>query len=164
MLINGSDRSICFGSVGVESASFCIRSECRVKAHVGHKAKVFEESDCFIARVSGSTVFAEPSVREEQVPLSVQTAWKDKQWSLQRWVREFQAVTNADDPTATREDIKVESKLLAEAEAFRTPSKKRKGDKGTTELKSFSSLTRVSHQRAPPEVGSLGIGDPDRSG
>ena len=30
VLVQGSDRTVCFGSVGVGSASFCIRKDCKV--------------------------------------------------------------------------------------------------------------------------------------
>ena len=84
-------------------------------------------------------------------------------WSLPRWVREFQAVTIADDATATNEEIREESKFLAEAELFRTPSKKRKGgDKGDTQATQCHYHPRSSE--GAPRSRILRIGSFDRAG
>ena len=155
VLVCGSDRSLCFGAVGraSRSASFCIRTDCKFKGHVVNKIKGFEGSVFFIERVPGATVYTQPSVLEEQVPRAVQAEWESKQWSLPKWVRAFQAVTIADDVMASNDDIKSEVKLLADAELFRTPSKKRKSDLGQDLSEPLISLNIVSHERALPEDG-----------
>ncbi len=56
-----------------------------------------------------------------QVPRSIQSEWEGKCWPLQRCVREFQAVANADSAIASNDNIKTEVKMLADAEFFRTP-------------------------------------------
>ena len=124
VLVRGDDRSVCFGMVGAGSGSFCVRSDCKVKSHVTNKAKGFKGSAFFISRVIGGTVFSQPSVREDQVPSSVRVEWEGKQWPLAKWVRAFQAITIADDGMASKEDIKVEVDMLAEADLFRTPAKR----------------------------------------
>jgi hypothetical protein len=45
-------------------------------------------------------------------------------WPLSQWVRDFCAITSADDAHAINEDINKEAKMLAESERFRTLSKK----------------------------------------
>ena len=154
VLIQGSDRTICFGSVGVGSASFCIRKDCKVKAHLVNKVDGFEGDSFHIARAVGATVFAQPSVRKDQVPSTVQADWKGKQWSLAKWVRAFQAVSNADDGTATHDDIKGEVNVLAKADLFKTPSKKRKSERGDDVVKPLSSMTVAAYLRTLPVGGS----------
>ena len=59
---------------------------------------------------------------------------------------------------ATNEDIKGEVKLLAEAELFRTPAKKRKGERGEDPpIKPFTSVVIGSYQRTLPEVGTAAL-------
>ncbi|KAI2505285.1 hypothetical protein MHU86_9187 [Fragilaria crotonensis] len=102
---------------------------CKIKSHGTNKIPAFDDSRFFIFRVSGATVFSQPSVPMSKVPSSTQAEWAGKEWSLPMWVKAFRAVTNADDELASEDDIKSEVKLLDEAEVFRTPAKKRKAQK-----------------------------------
>ena len=151
VLVPAGDRSVCFGFIGVGNASFCIRRDCKIKSHMGNKSVPLESSMFFISRVNGSTVFSQPSVAESKVPMGTQLEWEGKLWPLPNWVKAFRAVTITDDETATNDDIKTEFKLLGEAEAFRTPSKKRKGMIGLSEPLSLVSIP--AHTRSLPEVG-----------
>ena len=153
-LTEPGDRSMCFGSVGVGNASFCIRSDCKVKSHLTNKVKSFEGSAFFITRVVGSTVFSQPSVREDQVPSAIQSEWEGQMWPLTRWVRAFQAIAIADDGMASNEDIKGEVKMLAEAELFRTPSKKRKGEADSDRTRPLRSVRLASHVMSLPAEGT----------
>jgi hypothetical protein len=149
VLVNGFDRSLCFGMVGRTSsrnASFCVRKDCKVKAHNIKKFGGLSENEAafFIARVNDATVYSEPSVKEVQVPKETQEEWKGKMWTLSTWVRAFAAVSITDDGLASNEDIKTEMKFLADAEMFRTPTKKRKSEV----------VSVVAHQRSLPEDGS----------
>jgi hypothetical protein len=151
VLVPTGDRSMCFGLIGIGSGSFCIRKDCRVKSHAVNKMMIFDSPMFFISRVDGSTVFAQPAVMQSKVPSQTQAEWNGKQWPLSKWVREFRAISNADNALASSEDIKTEVKLLDEAEAFRTPSKKRKSQGGLSEPLSIVSIP--SHQRTLPEEG-----------
>ena len=154
VLVDGGDRSICFGSVGLGSASFCVRSDCKIKSHMINKVKGFEGPAFYITRLIGGTVFSQPSVRKDQVPRDVQSEWEGQMWPLGKWVRAFQAIAIADDGLASNEDIKVEVNLLAEAELFRTPSKKRKGEASLDQNRTLRSVRVISHVMALPEDGS----------
>ena len=121
LLIHGDNRFFCFGVVGIGGASFCIHTNCKMKAHSANKVVGLEGAGFYIGGVVGATAFAQPSVREDQVPRSVQSEWEGKCWLLQRWVREFQAVANADSAIASNDNIKTEVNMLADAKLFRTP-------------------------------------------
>lgn len=151
VLVPDGDRSMCFGLIGIGSGSFCIRKDCRVKSHISNKMVSVDSPMFFISRVNGSTVFTQPAVVQSKVPSATQAEWTGKQWPLSTWVRAFRAISIADDALASSEDIKSEVQLLDEAEAFRTPSKKRKSQGGLTEPLSILSIP--SHQRTLPEVG-----------
>jgi hypothetical protein len=125
--VSGSDPSVCFGSVGVGSASFCVRQNCSIKAHVDSKVEVWDASDesrISIVRSPGSTVFAEPSVSTSRIPSDVWASWERQQLTLSDWSREFCAVEIANDAMASVAEIKEESSFLEKAKDFRTPSKR----------------------------------------
>ena len=87
--IQASDSSVCFGSVGVGNASFCIRKGCTVKAHSETKVQPWvglSSNRVFIVRAPGSTVFLEPSVAEDQVPPELLADWKQQH---QEWKSQF---------------------------------------------------------------------------
>ena len=154
VLIDESDRSLCFGFVGRGVGSFCIRKDCTTQSHTLRKVVGRTDgSSFFIARLGNTTIFSEPSVREAQVPKETQDEWEGKMWSLPQWVRAFRAVDIADDVTASNDDIKMETKLLADAEMFRTPSKKRKSEIGESFTKPLSTISVVAYQRSLPEEG-----------
>jgi hypothetical protein len=85
-----------------------------MKAHSANKVVGLEGAGFYIGGVVGATAFAQPSVREDQVPRSVQSEWEGKCWLLQRWVREFQAVANADSAIASNDNIKTEVNKLTD--------------------------------------------------
>ena len=114
---------------------------------------MFEGSSFFISRIPGATVHSQPSVREDQVPRETQLEWEGKQWPHAKWVRAFQAIEITDDVMASNDDIKTEAKLLAEAELFRTPSKKRKSELDQDLSGPIISVPIASHQRSLPEDG-----------
>ena len=69
---------------------------------------------------------------------------------LSTWGREFKAIAIADDDAASTDDIQAEVKLLEEAKAFRTPSKKRKSQGDLSEPLNIVSIP--SHARSLPEA------------
>lgn len=156
VLVRGFDRSLCFGAVGSGNASFCIRKDCKIKSHAENKAEGIDNLDSFyfIARVPGATVFSEPNVKEAQVPKETRDEWKDKAWTLPKWVRAFRAITIADDVEASNEDIKKESKLLSDADRFKTPSKKRKAKTETDDTEPLVMVSFEPHERSLPEDGA----------
>lgn len=155
VLIPGSDRSLCFGLIGVGGSSFCVRKGCKIKSHGTNKIPAFDDSRFFIFRVSGATVFSQPSVPMSKVPSSTQAEWAGKEWSLPMWVKAFRAVTNADDELASEDDIKSEVKLLDEAEVFRTPAKKRKAQVSLSEP--LSTIVVPNYRRTLPVEGDTGL-------
>lgn len=84
----------------------------------------------FICQTAGSSAFVEPSVNEGQIPASVWKEWRDKSLTLKEWRMEFQVVSVMNNKYATTNDIKEETKFLANAaDSSRTPGKrKRDGD------------------------------------
>jgi hypothetical protein len=111
----------------VGSASFCVRQNCSIKAHVDSKVEVWDASDesrIFIVRSPGSTVFAEPSVSTSRIPSDVWASLERQQLTLSEWSREFCAVEIANDAMASVAEIKEESSFLEKAKDFRTPSKR----------------------------------------
>lgn len=158
VLVRGFDRSLCFGVVGVGTASFCIRKNCKIKSHVENKIGGYEREDSyfFISRVNEATVFSEPCVKEVNVPIETQAEWKEKLLTLPHWVRVFGAISLADDSAASSDDIKAESKFLADADRFKTPSKKRKAGFARTTVEGVRKREIVSfevHKRELPEEG-----------
>lgn len=160
VLVRGSDRSLCFGLVGSGNASFCIRKDCKIKAHAENKMVGIKSDGAFffIARVPGATVFSEPHVKEAHVPRETRIEWMDKAWTLPQWVRVFRAVTIAYAAGASNDDIKEETQLLADAERFKTPSKKRKAglsgkDDETEGGEELMTLEFIAHERSLPEEG-----------
>ena len=125
--VRGMDPTICFGSVGVGNASFCVRKGCGVKAHVDAKIgvwKVPDETRIFIMRSASGTVFSEPSIPFDCIPSDVWNVWQSQQFTLAEWNREFCAVEITNDAFATLDDIKEEASFLVKAKDFRTPSKR----------------------------------------
>lgn len=126
--VSGSLSSTCFGSVGVGNASFCVRQNCVIKAHVDSKIEVWssmlDDDRIFIERSPGSTVFSEPFVGASQVPTEVWSNWQRQQFTLAEWNREFCAIEIANDATASLAEIKEEASFLVKAKDFRTPSKR----------------------------------------
>lgn len=162
--VSGSDTSVCFGGVGVGSASFCVRRNCSIKAHVDSKVEVWdvpEEDRIFIVRSPGSTVFSEPSVSASTVPVEVWSNWQRQQLTLAEWNREFCAVEIANDVSASVAEIKEESLFLAKAKDFRTPSKRlRESSSALTDFRKRLGLeeedrTFVPHLRLLPVVSEL---------
>lgn len=120
-----------------------------------NKVARFEGGDAFnIARVVWVTVFSQPSVQDNQVPSSVESKWERKQWSLAKWVTEFQAVSNANDVMASNANIKNVVILPAEAVKFRTSLKKRKSDRGEDLPKPLNSVAIATNQVTLPERGT----------
>ena len=160
----GLDSSLCFGSVGVGTASFCVRKHCGVKAHVDSKVDVWEvpdETRVFIMRPGSATVFTEPSIAFDRVPEDVWTNWQSQQYTLAEWNREFCAVEITNDAFATIAEIKEEASFLAKAKDFRTPSKRaREATKATNESSyntiaaGLSSGMFVTHVRMLPVVAT----------
>ena len=159
--VSGSDPTVCFGSVGIGSASFCVRQNCSIKAHVDSKVEVWdvpEESRVFIVRSPGSTVFAEPSVSSVRIPSEVWANWERQQLTLSGWTREFCAVEIANDVSASVAEIKEESSFLEMAKDFRTPSKRvRESTSVSAELrkrlgKGEEGVSLVPHLRLLPVV------------
>jgi hypothetical protein len=127
--VRGSDSSLCFGVVGVGGVSFCIRKNCRIKAHGDSKFWLAgrNESVIFISRVLDAVVYTDPFVKEGLVTLETQEHWKGKSMTLPSWVRSFRAVTISDtDEKVSIDDVKIKTKFLSDAEKFRTPAKKRR--------------------------------------
>ena len=162
--IRGSDESVCFGSVGTGNVAFCIRPDCKIKAHVDTKVNICavdEDSRIFIVRSPGSTAFMEPSVSGARVPAAVKESWRSQQFTLAEWNREFCAVEIADDVTASLEEIKAESSFLMKAKEFRTPSKRsRETTSLSSELHNLMGdgqvgLSFVTHTRMLPVDESL---------
>lgn len=91
------DPTICFGSVGIGIASFCVKKHCRTKAHVDAKLidvwEVPGDTRIFIMRSENGTVFIEPSIAFDQ----------SQQLTLAEWNREFCAVEIADDAYASHD-------------------------------------------------------------
>ena len=93
----GSDRAVlCMGVMSrTGQLGFCIRKNCGIKSH---QAKKFDlpggesEALVFIVRVAGSSVFAEPFVKESLVPPSVLVEWVMTSATLQNWVKAFRSV------------------------------------------------------------------------
>ena len=155
----GSDHAVCFGSVGVGNASFCVRRHCAIKSHVDTKVDAWgtpERTRVFIVRSPGSTVFAEPSIGLEQVPKAVWTSWQSQQLTLTEWKREFCAVEIANDAFASIDEIKEEASFLIKAKDFRTPSKRvRESTTVSSELHKLMDLASndfVTHTRLLPVV------------
>ena len=156
-LVPGLDRSLCYGLIGTGNVSFCIRRHCKVKSHMVKKAAILEEPAFFIFRVAGSTVYSQPSVHQKKVPSSTQMEWENKQWPLSKWVKAFQAITNAGDGTVTSEDIDTGVRMLDEAEQFKTPSKKRQISVKTSATPNLIPIP--SHRRGLPKDGDQGLTD-----
>ena len=97
---------------------------------------------------SDSTVFAEPSLQWNQVPEQVRTEWIASTYSLSRWAQEFQAVTLVDNAEATADDVKKEINYLIKAEAFKTPSKRKRYLDNEESL--LSDWEVVTHNRILP--------------
>jgi hypothetical protein len=161
--IRSSDSLLCFGSVGVGNAAFCIRPNCRIKAHVDAKVKIcdeLEESRIFIIRSPGSTAFLEPSVSANKVSPEVLASWETQQFTLSEWNREFCAVEIANDVTASMAEIKEEASFLMRAKDFRTPSKRsRESTSISSELHKLMGdgpdRQFITHTRLMPVVESL---------
>ena len=67
-------------------------------------------------------MFTSPSVSEDVVPPAVRRSWVSKRMTLMGWVREFQAVENANNVLASEDEIKKEVTLLFdESERFKLP-------------------------------------------
>jgi hypothetical protein len=161
--VEGSNPTICFGSVGIGSASFCVRKNCGVKAHVDTKTKLWDSQDntrVFIVRGTGGTVFAEPSIGLSQVPSEVWTSWQSQQLTLTEWKREFCAVEITNDSSATIDEVKEETSFLIRAKDFRTPSKRfRESVSVSTDLHQLMDASDnkfVKHTRLLPVVRETG--------
>lgn len=167
--ISSSGSSVCFGCIGVGNAAFCIRSNCKIKAHVDTKVQVFEageEGRVFIVRSLGSTAFMEPSMSAAKVPPEVLASWMTQQCTLAEWNREFCAVEIANDVTASLEEIKEETSFLIKARDFRTPSKRNRDYPSvSTELHTLmgdgSGGQFVTHTRLLPVDESMEEDDDD---
>ncbi len=123
VLVPVVDCRLCCGLIGVGSASFCFRRNCRVKSHNVNKLSGISEATFFISRVNDATVFTQPSIDQSMVPSGTQAKWEGKIKSFSTWVREFRAIAIADDGAATSDDIKAEIKSLDKGASYRTPLK-----------------------------------------
>lgn len=161
VLIRPVDPSLCFGVVGSGSASFCVRKNCKIKAHVENKVGGIlgsEDARYFISRIPDMTVFSEPNVGVNQVPVETRLEWETKIGTLPEWVRVFRAISiHADDEEeASNEDIKLETRLLVEAQLFKTPAKKRRAKTEVLdELEPLWSDINIGvHERSLPVDGA----------
>lgn len=177
--VRGSDSTICFGSVGIGSASFCARKNCGVKAHIDAKTDLWSTQDntrVFIMRGTGGTVFTEPSIALSQVPPAVWVSWQGQQLTLTEWKREFCAVEITNNAFASLDEVKEETSFLIKARDFRTPSKRLRDATSVSadlhNLMDASDNKFVKHTRILPVVredaeddsnepseGSQGLGD-----
>ena len=161
--VDRSNPTICFGSVGIGSASFCIRRSCGIKAHADTKTKFWDsehDTRVFIVRGTGGTVFAEPSIGFSQIPTAVWASWQDQQLTLTEWKREFCAVEITNDAFATIDEVKEETSFLLKAKDFRTPSKRVRESTSVSadlhQLMDASDNKFVTHTRLLPVVRESG--------
>jgi hypothetical protein len=95
------------------------------------------------------SAFVEPSLSENLIPEAVWEEWERKTLPLNEWRREFQAVLSADNKFATFEDIKKEAKFLDNADAFRTPGK-RKRDLEGDDILTMGEVKTLKYERVLP--------------
>jgi hypothetical protein len=69
VVIDCSDKSVCFGLVGA-GGSICIRRDCRIKSHMSSKSKFSRGnlSIVFIQRGVPGSVFVDPYLEAKGVP------------------------------------------------------------------------------------------------
>ena len=70
---------------------------------------------------STSRIYSQPSIDERQVPATLKDDWNGQQQTLADWRLAFRAVENADDSSATIDEIKKQVASLNNTSNFRTP-------------------------------------------
>jgi hypothetical protein len=113
--------------IGTGSA-FCVKKNCNVKIHANVKVSFagVDESFVFIRRNIPGSVFSEPKLSSEKVPLDVMAEWEAKSFSIIDWATEFQAIDGTNEIPTSAEEIQTESDFLLESSLMRTPGKRKK--------------------------------------
>ena len=151
----GSDSSLCFGIVGKGGGAFCIKRNCGVSSHAEAKISFQGRKETFFFICRGgdgsTTIYSQPSIDERRVPGTLKDDWDGQQRTLADWRLAFRAVENADDSSATIDEIKKEVTFLNDTSNFRTPSKKRKESLMEAERGMLGNLEFEGHVRTLPE-------------
>ena len=109
--VRGTDSTVCFGLLGTaggKTAAFGVRENCNVKSHSETKFdfRGSETTWVFISRGVSTSMFTSPRTSEDVVPPAVRRSWVSKRMTLMGWVREIQAVENANNVLASEDEIK----------------------------------------------------------